>query len=92
MIDKCHYKAVRSAGRALGRSGYRIVYLFHDPVFDLEAASDVEIRKVSIVIGKPSKDDRARVDSVRFPPTTKKEIWWRERGKTEFTRIPPNGL
>lgn len=63
-----------------------MVILPHDPVFDVEASRNSEIRKIRIALDEITPEDKKAVESVRIPdpPECVKEIWVQKYGEKGF--------
>ena len=80
-------RAKHRAAQILRQSGYRVVGLSEDPLFDLEASRDVEVRKIKIMLMAPSKPDKTRIEAVKYPASCKKEIWLKDIDGPDFSII-----
>ncbi len=86
-LKKKIYRAKQSAYTKLRATGYRVIFLPADPLFDIEASRESEIRKIRIMLTTPSHQERSAIRDIRFPPSCKKEIWVRVASAREFVII-----
>ena len=78
------YRVKRRAIQILRLSGYRVIPLPDDPVFDLEASRESEIRKLKLLVRGATSAEVKKVSEVRLPNSCRKEIWTKLPNRQEF--------
>jgi hypothetical protein len=78
------YRAKRLAAMILQRSGYRVVFLSGDPIFDIEATRASEMRKLLVSMSQLSENERDKISEINLPTSCHKEVWIKHPREAKF--------